>query len=285
MDPIVPSVVLDCFMRSQSSEEDQYVVGALLGYQEGGLTQVTNCFQISFKSQKRGEMEESKEVRFVMDNNWQKMKTLLTKGTNEEIVGLFYVPLNATQASTLTDIALLQSFNMNKTERKRAKNYLLLKLDPKFQNSDSLGMRIYQQIDLGFSDLRNDLGVLSEVPFEVRTRDMRESGLETIVYGQDHYDILGIFTSELRDKDVSLKELSSKQKLFSTSKLLELSIENVVKGIESCRAHISRVQKGELPPNPQVASLLHAAIEPLKKIQASEVEALLREHYQDLLFV
>ena len=56
-------------------------------------------------------------------------------------------------------------------------------------------------------------------------------------------------------------------------------------GIEALKAYVLAASEGKLQGSSQAARLLDEALSAIARISSEEVEALLRDHYQDLLFI
>lgn len=96
-----------------------------------------------------------------------------------------------------------------------------------------------------------------------------------------------MFTNSLQDDQAqeTLQEMRDAQSLHDNARLLELNVENIVAAVAACQDYTKRVISGEIEGDHRVSKLLDAALTSISQLSASSVETLLREHYQDLLFV
>jgi hypothetical protein len=231
--PVVPSVILDYFLRSRDDKQG-YLVGTLLGYREGDTVFVRNCYGVPYEVTETENEDGEKRLTVKYDKDYdERMRRLLTRGTKEEVVGAFYVA--AGQLKNGPETQGFWSYWQNFVKRNVKGTPLLLGLDPKYkEETESLGMRVHREHDYGLPELQTSLVMLAEVPFSMNTEEFREAGVEAIAYGQEHTDTLGLFTSKLRTmKDYSIEDLNSKQRVFKTSRLLEISLENLVSGTKA----------------------------------------------------
>ncbi len=91
--------------KSKRKSEQHYVLGALLGYVDNSgvssdddstRVNITNCYGIPYKTEEIESLDSDgqtvKKHQGIMDMDYDnKMRSLLTKGTGEKVVGMFYV--------------------------------------------------------------------------------------------------------------------------------------------------------------------------------------------------
>ena len=277
--PLVPSIILDYYLRNSSQK---YIIGTLIGTTSGDSITITNAFGVPYELKDDGS--------YVYKTEYDaKMRTLLSKGTKEEVVGLFFVRSGVLKAGP-SEHGLISAFQVHRENRGKKRDalspHLLLSLDPKLKDS-SLAISVHKMLDFSFGKTQEMLGCLSELPFEIMVEDLSHSGLDQIVYGQEQIDTLGLMSSKLNDSDVreNLDAMQQSQKLYDNTRILELNVENIVSAIGECENYVKSVIEGEREADPQITRLLYAAISAVSEIKATSIEQLLKEHYQDLIYV
>ena len=157
--PLVPSIILDYYLRNSSQK---YIIGTLLGTTSADSITITNAFGVPYELKDDG--------TYVYKTEYDsKMRTLLSKGTKEEVVGLFFVRSGALKGGP-SEHGLISAFQDHREsrgkKRESASPHLLLSLDPKLKDS-SLSIVVHKMLDFNFGKTQEMLGCLAEMPFEI----------------------------------------------------------------------------------------------------------------------
>lgn len=83
--PLVPSIILDYYTKNANSK---YIIGTILGTFEGDKVEITNCYGVPFE---RVEHVSGRPTYTFNEDYDQKMRTLLTRNTKEDVLGMFFV--------------------------------------------------------------------------------------------------------------------------------------------------------------------------------------------------
>jgi hypothetical protein len=284
--PLVPSIILDYYMRNWRKQEigntvesvefeikhNEYTVGVLLGVQIESNIVVTNAFGIKYE----------KNTKFQKDYV-DFMTKYLTKGTKEQIVGMFHV-LRKGQDINEYD-AMVAYAQMTELAKRK---WILLTIDGTLE-SDSLNMKTFLPLDIDFGETQESLWIFADTPHEVITENLSATGLDTVLYGQESYDTLSVFWRDAANAESltldKLDQLKNNQRLFSSGEKLKMNIESISTLLKNSKGYVDAVQSGEITSDTKIDRALNSALSKIAHVTPDSIERLLKDHFQDLLHI
>lgn len=214
------------------------------------------------------------------------MAKLLTKNTNEVVIGMFIAGKDLTNRC-------VSIFKKYMKDHKRSQ--FLLQLDPSLRDN-TLGIKVLESVPtLGtirkkkapFQATAQSLFCMTEVPHKVKTSEQSKTGLDIVCYGQKNADTLAIF-SEKDVKHMKTNEIINLQEtstLFNNIEKMEQNVESVHEMIERCEHYIDGVKEGSIEGDPEIAKMLANALCHLSHLDKTSIEHLLKDHYQDIVML
>lgn len=170
----------------------------------------------------------------------------------------------------------------------KADQAILLTLDCALERS-SLSIKTYLPLDLDFGSTAENLCIFVDTPNEVITDNMDATGLDTILYGQENYDTLSVFwreasnsTSLTMDK---IEELKNSQRLFNSGEKLKMNIESISALLKNAQEYVNAVEAGTIPGDNNIDRAINTALSNVAHLTPDAIEKLLKDHYQDLLYI
>lgn len=278
--PLVPSIILDYHhMRDWKREDEkerennEYSVGVILGKQIGNNAVITNAFGTKYTSGPTP-----------IDQDYIKFMTkYLIKGTKEEIIGMFIV---YNKGQDIDNVEYIKAFNLINTQISEKTKTILLTMDGTLEKP-TLNMKTYTPLVHSLEITSSALAVFNNIPNEVITNNMTESGLDTVLHGQENFDTLSVYWRQAtRSKELAYDEvdaLKKTQKLYDTTEKIKLTISNISDMLEEAKEYVNNVVEGSIEGDPEIGRALNNCLSKISHISADSIEKLLKDHYQDLL--
>jgi hypothetical protein len=165
---------------------------------------------------------------------------------------------------------------------------LLLTLDCSL-TKNSLNIRTYLPLDFDFGNTAENMCIFVDTPNEVITDNMAATGLDTVLYGQENYDTLSVFWRDASDSTSitmdKIDELKKTQRLFDSGEKLKMNIEGISSLLKNAQEYVDSVEAGKIQGNANVDKALNTALSNVAHITPDSIEKLLKDHYQDLLYI
>lgn len=288
--PLVPSIILDyCHMRDWSKvapesnnimeeavgvrKKNEHSLGVLLGRAVGNTITVTNAFGVKYNSAKP--QLDKAYIEF--------MQKYLTKGTKETLVGMFYVNSGS---QDINNVEFLKAYNQITTLVDSKIKTIVLNIDGDLKNP-TLNIRVYAQLHYNLETTLSVLAVFDAIPYEIIKENMSDIGLDTVLYGQEHFDTLSVYWRKATKAQAltmdKVDQLQGAQKLFDNTEKLKLNISNISDMLEAAYNYVDDVIEGNIEGDPEIGRALNNCLSKISHIDSDSIENLLRDHYQDLL--
>lgn len=289
--PLVPSVILDYYMRNWRKEEsnedsgfdkvelvrkhNDYTIGVLLGIEIEANVVVTNAYGVKY----------DRSVSSFNKDYSNFMMKYLTKGTKETVVGMFHV---SKPGQDINDYGVMKAYATIRDEQNAKSKWILLTLDGSLEQP-TLNMKTYFPLDFDFGSTAENLWVFVETPHEVITEDMAATGLDTVLFGQENYDTLSIYWREASNAESitldKIEDLKRTQRLFSSGEKLKMNITSISALLENAREYVNGVEAGKIESDAKIDRALNSALSKIAHVTPESIENLLKDHYQDLLYI
>lgn len=270
--PLVPSIILDYNMRNWRKEEvkersnmdhteytkkhNEYTIGVLLGVEIEANIIVTNAFGLKW---------EETSTPFNKEYNDFMVKHL-TKGTKEGIVGMFHV---SKKGQDINDFEVMRAFATIREEQQNTKSKcILLSLDGTLEKP-TLNMKTYFSLSYSLGETAENLCIFVDTPHEV---------IVDRVFWQEANTSESITKNKFQDYDKT-------HKLFESGEKLKLNISNIAALLDIAREYVDGVQAGKLEGDTKIDRALNSALSKIAHVTPDSIEVLLKDHYQDLLYI
>lgn len=150
-------------------------------------------------------------------------------------------------------------------------------------------MKTFFLLDYDFGTTAENLCIFVDTPHEVITDDLTATGLDTVLFGQENYDKLGINMKDAAQTESitldQIEDIKQKQKLFNSNEMLKTNIKNITALLQNARVYVDKVESGEKERNSKIDRALNNALGKIAHVTPESLEKLLKDHHQDLLYV
>jgi translation initiation factor 3 subunit F len=247
--PVVLFTALDAFMRRNDGQKR--VIGTLLGYENDGVVEITQCFPVPHKEMKDGEVAVGK------DFNRQMLALHKAVSPKEQIVGWFATALDGKLVNKQS--CLIHDYYGTECPRP-----VHLVIDTTLQNN-TLAVKAYHSSALSIG---NDTvaAQFEQIPVTVTSTEAERTGMEAMLDTAEKMDALSVVQEDDTDR-------------------LEKVVSKLLQRLETTCAYVDDVVAGRRPKDREMGRKIAATLSAVPHVKAEQFQGMFDTSVQDLLMV
>lgn len=216
-----------------------------------------------------------KAIEYIFDVEYMKKMLTFHRKVNE-VESLLGVYISSTELNkeAMVIFSYIQNLFSTKQVKSQLTSPVVLLFDPELGNN-KLEIKVLNihSIFLDQSPLFNEL------PYKFNLKNIDETGLDVLFYGQDHFDTMTIVDERMKINQETIHEMMENQQILSNRDVMLKNLQNLITGLNECEAYIEKVVEGEIVGDAEIGRMMNKCMGQFNSQDMLLLEQLIRTNF------
>ena len=125
--------------------------------------------------------------------------------------------------------------------------------------------------------------IFSELPFKFNINNYDRTGLDLLIYGQEHYDTMAIIQDKQEMDDTKLGELLKDQKILGNREVMLKNFHKLVESLNECEAYIENVAAGKQTNDQDIGQMINECMSQFQDSEMTILESMILANFKDTM--
>jgi hypothetical protein len=121
------------------------------------------------------------------------------------------------------------------------------------------------------------------MPFKFNLKNVSETGLDLIFYGQDHFDTISILDDRRDISQETIGDYIKNQKVLSNRHVLLRNLAKLIENLDDVENYIQQVLDKKLPGEPEIGRLINKCMGHFNAADLSQLEEMVHTNFKNAL--